>query len=58
MVGAMNFSNKTTYDVLTPVNVMFALEANTIITKEVLAQINREHYSLYQISYQVSWIKV
>lgn len=45
MVGAMNFSNKTTYDVLTPVNVMFALEANTIITKEVLAQINREHYS-------------
>lgn len=45
MSGAMNFSEKTTLDVITPVNVLFALEANTLIDKPVLNTIINEHYS-------------
>lgn len=45
MIGAMNFSDKTAIDVITPVNVMFALDANTILDKTVLDEIMNQHYS-------------
>ena len=45
MIGAMNFSDKTTLDVITPVNVLFALEANTKLDEAILSQIKNEHYS-------------
>jgi metal transporter CNNM len=45
MVGAMNFSDKTTIDVITPVNVLFALECNTIVDESVINQIKDQNYS-------------
>lgn len=45
MVGAMNFSDKTAIDVITPHNVLFSLDATSIVDKAILSQIMSEHYS-------------
>lgn len=45
MVGAMNFSDKVAMDVITPVNVLFSLDAEEIVNEEIIEQIKNEHYS-------------
>jgi metal transporter CNNM len=45
MIGAMKFSDKKAIDVITPVTVMFRLEAKTLLNDETIAQIMDEHYS-------------
>ena len=45
MVGAMKFSDKKAIDVVTPSTILFAIEASTVLTKEVVEKIKDEHYS-------------
>jgi metal transporter CNNM len=43
--GAMHFSDKTAYDVCTPITVVFRLEEEVELNQEVLELIKKEHYS-------------
>lgn len=45
MVGAMKFSDKKAIDVVTPSTILFAIEASTVLSSEVIEKIKDEHYS-------------
>ncbi len=45
MVGAMNFSDKVTMDVITPHNVLFSLDGSSVLDDALLEKIISEHYS-------------
>lgn len=45
MIGAMNFSDRVAMDVITPVNVLYLLDAQKIITPNLIEEIKNEHYS-------------
>lgn len=45
LLGAMQFSDKTVKEILTPINIVFRLQDNVILDKHMLAKIKEEHYS-------------
>ncbi len=45
MIGAMKFSDKDAIDVVTPTTILFAMEASTVLTNEVIEKVKDEHYS-------------
>lgn len=45
MAGALGFSEKVAFNVMTPTTSLKSIESNTILTKEVLDNIKEEHYS-------------
>lgn len=45
MAGAMGFSEKVAFDVMTPTTYLVKIESDTVLDKEVLDGIRAEHYS-------------
>lgn len=51
--GGLNFSNKAVWEVMTPKDKVFALEQNTLLTKDVLLEIQRKGHSRIPVYHRV-----